>query len=53
LESDHDDGYVQRCGKAHERRSFERETEARREKPRRGKRLREERPTEMGKTTPA
>jgi hypothetical protein len=35
LESDRDEGFVQRRGKAHERRSLERETEARGRFPRR------------------
>jgi hypothetical protein len=46
LESDHDDGLVQRRGKAHERRPFVRKAKARVEIPSEGKRLREERPTE-------
>jgi hypothetical protein len=37
LESYHDDGLVQRCGKAHERRSPVRETEAQGEIPSEGK----------------
>jgi hypothetical protein len=37
LESDHNDGLVQRCGKAHERRPLVREVEARGENPSKGK----------------
>jgi hypothetical protein len=36
LESEHNDGLVQRCGKAQERRSLVRETKAQGEIPRRG-----------------
>jgi hypothetical protein len=37
LESDHNDGLVQRCGEAHERRSPVRETETQGEIPSEGK----------------
>jgi hypothetical protein len=37
LESDHNDGLVQRCGEAHERRSLAREAEAQGEIPSKGK----------------
>jgi len=37
LESDHDDGFVQRRGKAHERRSFVRKAKAQGEIPSKGR----------------
>jgi hypothetical protein len=37
LESDHNDGLVQRCGKAHERRPLVREAKAQGEIPSKGK----------------
>jgi hypothetical protein len=58
LESDHGDGFVQRRGKAHERRPFAREAKARGEHAHRRslggeQRLREDRPAELGNTAPS
>jgi hypothetical protein len=53
LESDHDDGFVQRHGKAHERRPFEREAKARQEIPSEGMKAERGSAGGVGNTAPS
>jgi hypothetical protein len=53
LESDHDDGLVQRHGKAHERRPFVREAKARWKIPSEGKKAERGSAGGVGNTAPA